>query len=754
MRLALFALAAGLLSVLLLPALPPGWVVTASALVGMICLPFRVHPLGFFLLGFGWACFSAQWALDDRLAEAFDGRTLWLEGRVVGLPGVQARVVRFDLAEPHSRRGTLPSRVRLSWPGGPSLAAGEHWKLAVNLKAPQGTANPAGLDYEAWLLARRIGATGTVKAGYRLAEAQGAGAWRDRLRSAITTHPAWGREGGLAALVVGDASGLSTADWHLLRNTGTVHLMVISGEHVSMVAGFIYALIAALARRGWWPTRLPWLGSACLLAFLCALGYGFLAGFDVPVRRACAMLGIVLLWRWRFVSLGVVTPLLAAMVLVLLLEPLASLQPGFWLSFTAVAVLVLAFAARIGPWRFLPSLGRAQWAVTLGLLPISLALALPVSLTGPLANLLAVPWVGFTVVPLALLGCLLLPIPWLGGALLWLAGGSLALLFQVLEWIAATVPAWMPASLPLWAWLLVALGCFYMLLPSGVPGRPLALLLLAPLLWPPVERPATGRAEIWMLDVGQGLAVLVRTRNHALLYDAGPKSADFDMGERVVAPSLRAMGVTGLDVMLLSHADLDHAGGASAVQEMLEVTRVISGEPDRLPRQLRAGPCGGQRWRWDGVTFATWRRATAGQGNAASCLLRVESNGEAMLLTGDIDQSTEWVLLRDGFKVRADWLVLGHHGSKSSSSPAFVGAVAPRVALISRGKANHYGHPHRQVLGLLQTQGIRILDTATQGCARIHLGEFQSAWTCRESGPFWRRRSPPGALASASAMVQ
>ena len=753
MRLALFALAAGLLSLLLLPHLPPTWLLLVVAGLGVPLLAGRWYPVGFFLLGFGWACCSAQWALDDRLASRFDGRTLWLEGLVEGLPDVQAKVVRFELVEAQSRRGRLPEHMRLSWYGGPRLQAGERWRLAVNLRAPQGMVNPAGLDYEAWLLARRVGATGTVKAGYRLAAASGVGAWRDRLRTEINGQSAWGRQGGLAALVVGDSSGLTTAAWRLLQTTGTVHLAVISGEHITLVAGLIYGLIAGAARRGWWPRRLPWLGSACLAAFLGTLGYGFLAGFDVPVQRACAMLALVLLWRWRFSYLGPLTPLLVAMVLVLLIEPLACLQPGFWLSFMAVAVLVFCFSGRLGRWGFWASLGRAQWAVTLGLLPVTLALALPISLTAPIANIIAAPWVGLGVVPLALRGSLRLPIPGLGSGLLWLAGGSLALVFGFLHWISTSLPVWMPTALPTWGWLLVSLGCVYWLLPAGMPGRVLAPLLLLPLFWPAIDPLPGNRAQVWMLDVGQGLSVLVRTRHHQLLYDAGPKVADFDTGERVVVPSLHALGVNRLDLMLLSHADSDHAGGALAVQQGLKVKRVISGEPRRLARQLAAGPCGAQQWQWDDVRFATWRRSQPTAGNDSSCVLRVEANGEALLLTGDLGKTGEARLLRQGFAARADWLLLGHHGSKSSTSAAFVEAVKPRVALISRGRNNRFGHPHPQVLAILKAHGAALLDTPTQGCAKIRLGDFAPPWICRQAAAFWRRAGPVGAMSGGKALV-
>src|SRR5690606_12163364 len=278
---------------------------------------------------------------------------------------------------------------------------------------------------------------------------------------------------------------------------------------------------------------------------------------------------------------------------------LASLQAGFWLSFGAVAVLAWVFGGRLGAWSWWRVWWRAQWTLALGLLPLFFALGLPLSLSGPLANLIAVPWVSLLVVPLALLGTLLLPLPWLGEALLWLAGGLLELLFLLLAWIATALPAWLPTALPLWCWLLGSLGVLLCLLPAGVPLRVLGLVMLLAFVLPPRERIAEGRAEVWQLDVGQGLAILVRTRGHALLYDAGPRFGDFDLGGRVVRPSLRQLGVARLDLLLLSHADSDHAGGALALGRGMAVGRVLSGEAGELPSELQARPCvDGAEWQW------------------------------------------------------------------------------------------------------------------------------------------------------------
>lgn len=744
----LLALCAGLLSLRFLPALPPPVWLYGAALLALLCLwPVRRHAwagaLACLLLGGGWGVWQAQALLDDRLDPRRDGQTLWLEGRVIGLPEQADGVTRFYLQQAQSRRGPLPSLLRLSWQGAPVLLAGERWRLAVRLKRPRGSVNPHAFDYEAWLSARRVGATGSVKQGSRLSEATGPAAWRDRLRQRLLQVPAFERSGTLAALVLGDGSGLSDQDWQMLQATGTTHLLVISGQHVAMLAGLLYGLVALLFRLGWWPRRLPWLPSACLLALCGALAYGALAGFEVPVRRACLMTAIVLLWRWRYQHLGAGTALLLALAAVLLLDPLASLQAGFWLSFAAVALLIWCFAARLGRAGPLGLLLQSQWAMTVGLLPLLLALGLPVSLSAPLANLLAVPWVSLGIVPLSLLGSILLLIPALGEPLLSLAGWQLQQLFFLLEWLAQRWPAWQAAALPGWAVPLALLGVLLMLLPRGLSLRLPGLLLLIVLLWPASATLPPQQAQIWVLDVGQGLSVLVRTRHHALLYDAGPTAPGFDSGEKIVRPVLAGLGVRQLDLLLLSHADRDHAGGAAALLEGLEVRRLLSGEPQRGGLKRQAEACrDGEQWTWDGVHFRTLQWAQAPNGNEASCVLQIEAAGERLLLTGDIGSAAERQLLGHGALLKSDWLLAPHHGSRSSSSEAFVQAVAPRGALITRSWHNHYGHPHPQVVARYQRLGIPLYDTAALGALHWVLGRGEVPRGLRERGGFWQEKPP------------
>ncbi|WP_295462041.1 DNA internalization-related competence protein ComEC/Rec2 [uncultured Pseudomonas sp.] len=744
MRASLLAFALGVLLLRALPVLPSMPLLAALAAVALILLGTRLAAVGAFGLGLAWAVLHAQWALDDRLDPGLEQRVLWIEGRVSGLPAVDTDSVGFLLADASSRRDLkLPALIRLNWYGGPRPLAGERWRLAVELRSPAGLANPLGQDREAWLLAQGIGATGSVKDGQRLVAVSGLATWRDGIRQYLHSRDPAGQGGLLAALVVGDASGITDAQWQLFQDTGTVHLMVISGQHIGLIALGVYALVVTLARRGYWPSRLPWRLSAAVLTIATALGYGLLAGFEVPVQRACVMVTLGLVWQLGRQQVRLADAVLLALVLVLVANPLVSLLPGFWLSFGAVLLLLWSFAGRLGRLSWWLTLGRAQWCMAVGLAQLLLALGLPLSLSGPLANALAVPLMDLAIVPLALAGTLL-SLLWspLGAPALWLAGGLLQGLLWLLGGLAHLAAAWQPVLAPTWALWLAGLGALLALLPAGLPLRGYGALLILPALFPPVPLPAEGQARIRVLDVGQGLAVLVRTRDHALLYDAGPRQGDYDSGVRVVLPNLRAAGVDQLDVLLLSHADADHAGGASAVAKGLPPGRVLSGESRRLEPGLRAQDCtDGGSWRWNEVSFTTWWRPSA-DSNASSCVLKIDASGERLLLTGDIDERREAELVASGLPLAADWLAAPHHGSRSGSSICFIDAVQPRGVLISRGRHNRYGHPHPLVMERYRERGVLAYDTAELGALSWTLGRWERPRGQRERAAWWRL-SPP-----------
>ncbi|MCF8997556.1 DNA internalization-related competence protein ComEC/Rec2, partial [Pseudomonas carnis] len=406
-------------------------------------------------------------------------------------------------------------------------------------------------------------------------------------------------------------------------------------------------------------------------------------------------------------------------------------------------VLLLAFGGRLGPWSAWQVWTRPQWLIAIGLFPVLLVLGLPISLSAPVANLLAVPWISLVVLPLALLGTALLWVPLAGEGLLWLAGGALDGLFKGLGLLAAQLPAWVPAEVPLGYWLVSLAGAVILLLPKGLPFRVLGWPMLLMAVFAPREWVPHGQVDVVQLDVGQGQALILRTRHHTLLYDAGPRSGPVDLGARVVLPSLKKLGVAQLDMMLLSHADADHAGGAAAVARGLPVKRVVGGETEGLPDFLATQPCtSGERWEWEGVSFQLWQWADGLDGNPRSCVLQVEASGERLLLTGDIDRAAEQAFLASSLAVQTDWLQAPHHGSRSSSSWPFLQRLAPTSVLISRGRSNTFGHPHPQVLERYHVLGSRVYDSAEQGAVRLRLGAFLPPMVARSQRRFWREPLP------------
>jgi competence protein ComEC len=769
--------------------------------------------LAFALVGLRALDFASQ-ALDPAL----EGPDLALTGVVAAMPQRNEGGLRFRFELESARADGVAVRVPpllyLGWYGGgafgmesapgmaqvPPVRAGERWQFNARLKAPHGNLNPHGFDYELWLWEQGVQATGYVRAGAkdppprRLA---GTGRHpveraRQSVREAIyarltpaipganrgatsladaDAEPAQRKAAGwLAALVVGDQNAIDRADWDVFRATGVAHLMSISGLHITMFAWAAALALGWLWRRSArlclaWPAQ----HAALVGGVVLAAAYALFSGWGVPAQRTIWMLATVALlrlsgrrWPWPQVWL------LAAAVIVTV-DPWALLQPGFWLSFVAVGVL---FASDVGargePVRGLPAhvagFVREQGVVTLALLPLSVLLFGQVSVVGLLANAVAIPWITLLVTPLALAGVLVHPLwdvaAWalraLGWWLGWLAG-----------WPGATVAT---AAPPLWAAGTGMLGAVLLVLRLPLPLRSLGLPLLLPvLLWQP-PRPPAGEFELLAADVGQGNAVIVRTAGHTLVYDSGPRyGTESDAGHRVLVPLLRALGER-IDVLMLSHRDADHTGGAAAVLAMQPQAALVSSIEDahELQRLRPARRCvAGQRWQWDGVEFellhpqpADYRAGV--RSNAMSCVLRVANGRQAALLTGDIEQPQEARLVAASQTVRvesvetrsgetstgsvrtvlrADVLLVPHHGSKTSSSAAFLDAVRPRIAIVQAGYRNRFGHPAAPVLQRLRERAILVVQSPACGALRWRSVQPDAAHCERiEAVRYWHHR--------------
>lgn len=727
-----------------LPSLAWSWLGVPIALAAVRWPRYLLPPL-FLIAGLSWATLRAGWILSESLPEVLEGVDLTIEGRVADLPVPHERGVRFifDVERSHHdhRSVAIPRRLQLSFYGSaPTLFVGDRWRLTVRLRRPHGFQNPGGFDYEAHLLQQRIRASGYVReapAATRLAGLRDSGEWllpyrlnrfrqelSERIQYLLAGHPFTAM---VTAFANGDDDAIAEAHWEVLNRTGTGHLVAISGMNIGLVAGIAYFLLRGLwSLPAWTVLWLPAPRVAAIGALVAACGYAALAGFAIPTQRALVMLaaalGGLLLGRRTAPSVLLALALLA----VLLVDPLAVLAAGFWLSFLAVAVILYVIGsvdgrgwlARIRAW------GWMQWAVALGLLPILLYLFQQVSVSGPVANLIAIPVVEIVVIPATLAGVVAsLTLP--DGLAAWplmLAAEALELLWPVLELLARWPGAlWSQHAPPLWTLAAAMLGVAMLLLPRAYPARALGVIYLLPLFLTRPAAPAVGELWLTLLDVGQGLAVAVRTASHTLVYDTGARfSARFDAGRAVVVPYLRHAGVRQVDTLIVSHGDNDHIGGAASLRAMLPVDRVLSSVPERL---ADAEPChAGQNWEWDGVHFEMLHPSSDSPltGNDRSCVLRVISAHGRVLLPGDIAARAERHLLsKHAAQLPAELLVVPHHGSKSSSTESFLDEVRPRLALLAIGYRNRYRHPHPQVVERYRQRAIPLIDSATAGAAEI-----------------------------------
>lgn len=743
-----------------------------AAVLVVLVIWRRCHWVVLAALAAGLAFTQAAWRAEQRLSPAlhpaWEGRDLVLSGQVDSLPvavtgqgGVPGWRFEF-VVEAVGPTGTalppeVPPRLLMLANDGPPIIAGERWRFTARLKRAHGLANPGGFDAELWLFEQGLRVSGVVRTAERLAPAPWwtLDAARQAFRQAIRERvPDPAMAGVLAALSLGDQNAIANADWAVFRDTGVAHLLSVSGLHVTLFAWLASGLVAALWRRS--PSlclRLPALTAARWVGVAAAVAYAFFSGWGVPAQRTVLMLlavaalrSLQLRWPWPMVLLG-------AAVVVTVLDPWALLQPGFWLSFGAVGLLMAAGGDDGPGWRarLLGAL-RTQLIATVGLAPLSLICFSQLSLVGLLANLVAIPVVSFVLMPLALLGGIAGPL-WDLAA--WITQGLMAWLGWLASWPAAVW--WLPAA-PGWAQAGGLAGAVLMVLRLPWRLRAAGLLLTLPLLWPAVARPPDGEFALLAPDVGQGNAVLVQTERHALLFDTGPVYAPgADAGERVLLPLLRGLGVRRLDMLVLSHRDTDHVGGAATLMRALSVGELRSSL--ETPHSLqRAGPpaqrCeAGQRWQWDGVRFEllhpTPAHYAAGlKPNDLSCVLRITAaSGRRALLAGDLEADQEQGLVQREPDLRADVLLVPHHGSKTSSSLALLTAVQPGVGVVQAGYRSRFGHPAPAVLARYQALGIPVVATPACGAWRWHSSTGTGACERDRARRYWQDTVPPAVSA-------
>lgn len=745
----------GILMVQQFPRLP-----SLAEFGGLACcllLSFR-RAAGLFALTFGvlWGSLYASWRMSQQLPEAYENQVVTVRGYIASLPQTLEQRVSFDfkVSEPSA---DFPDKIRLSWYYPQArLAAGQSWEMQVKLRKPHGRLNPGGFDFEAWSFANHIGATGYVRdkpPPIALSLAPGLGQLfamarqtiADRLAAAL---PNSDQLGVIQALTIGSQTAISQAQWQVFRVTGVVHLIVISGSHISLIAGLVYLWV----RRIWaWSgtLRISPQQAAALLAWLTALFYAGLAGYSIPTLRALIMLSVALAaisWQRHVAPIQV---LWLAALAVLLFDPLAVMSIGFWLSFSAVALLIYVSVGRLARPTYWREATIAQFATAFGLSPLLVVFFQQVSLISPIANWVAVPVIGILVVPLALLAVGLLFI-WSAGAelLLKVVDYILQLLWWWLERMADVPFALIGCQAPSWyGFGMAGCGVLLMLAPRGFPGRHLAPVFFLPLLFVTVDKPKPGEVWLTLLDVGQGLSAVIQTAEHALVYDTGARFSDYaDMGDSVVVPFLRQQGISKLDMLVISHGDNDHSGGAATVMAELPVGTVSSSVA-----QWAEGPgaqyCrSGQNWHWDGVEFVMLSPPANGfkSENDGSCVLQIRAAQQRFLLTGDIERAAEnWLVRAYGEQLASEVLVAPHHGSKTSSSADLLQYVDPALALIPAGHLNRFGFPHQPVIERYQRRGIAWLNSAEQGAITVRSGDElgRAISERRQRQRYWR--TPP-----------
>jgi competence protein ComEC len=746
----------------------------------------------FFLLGYVWASFFATWYLRDELASDLEGIDITVVGTVDSLPHLFPEGVRFNFLIERTLPDKnflvrLPSKIALSWYTASQnsdasaiayVKPGERWQLTVRMKRPYGNANPMGFDYEVWLLEQGLRATGTVRPDSIFKNNRvDSFVWsvgniidrsrsvlRERIHTALPAHP---YAGVIVALVVGDQREVAQSDWKIFNRTGIGHLVSISGLHITMIAGLFASFMFTLWRHSFFtdaqlPLRLPAQKIAAVSGAMMALLYVALAGFGVPAQRTLYMLMVVAvaIWTGRLSSISHI--LCLALGVVVLFDPWAVLWPGFWLSFGAVAILLFNTIGRVmevtpltkrdNLRRNLWSAVRTQYGVTVGLVPLTLLLFGQISLISPVANALAIPLISFIVTPLSLLGSVM-PAP-LSTFSLQFAHVCVVGLVKFLQILSQqSFAVWSAPIAPLWMFFVAMLGSLWLLAPRGWPAPYLGLFCWIPLFANQATTSAQNEMTVTAFDVGQGMALLIETAKHRMLYDTGPYySPESDGGSRVLLPYLNARGIYHLDAIVVSHNDNDHSGGAlsllAAIPTDLVMTSLKPDSPTVLASRRHQACVAGQRWEWDGVRFEILQPTLGSyeidklKPNSRSCTLKVSAGNLSILLPGDIEASQEAELVNNVHdKLSATVLLAPHHGSGTSSTPAFIGAVQPELAVFQVGYRNRYHHPKPEVYQRYADFGVNRLRTDEAGAITLQFGSTLTISEYRtEHKRYWYRR--------------
>ncbi len=757
MLLRTIAFLTGIITLSIQSELPPVAISLSLVLLTPLLL-LKKHSIVLFFWyssGFVWATIVAHQFLNTKLPSAIEGQEILVTGIISSIPKRNSRRTNFEFtlhSVLHNNKSyNSPKKIILNWYGKtPKLIPDDKWQFVIKLKKPYSLQNPGGFDYEAWIFQNNIDAKGYVRKSElnKLLQSNSSLFSFTRIRfnlkqkiSLITNSP---YRAIILALLIGDKSEITPEQWQIFRKTGTSHLIAISGLHIGLIAGLVFFISRWLwGYYSWGVEVLPSPKFAALLAIISALLYSAMAGFSLPTQRALIMLCVIMISILIDVRAQSWNTLAIALLLVLLLSPFAVMNPGFWLSFSAVGIIL--YFTKITQNRInklystLYNWSLIQLVIGIGLVPLVLLFFNETSIISPVANLIIVPLFSFVIVPMVFIaGCLLFILPFISNVLLTIVAYILNLSWIFLEFLAGLSFATIQINgLTASAFIFLCLAITVLLLPRQFPVKWLSIIFFLPLLFTKYEKPEAGTVKITLLDVGQGLSVVVQTHDHVLVYDTGPGySKNFNAGKNVVIPFLKSNGIGTVDMVVISHGDNDHIGGLRAIIGSLNVKQIYTSVPAKVNSRtklknatLQAQYCDSEKqWTWDGVDFQFIHPQPESTliKNNASCVLMISSGGvgqnNSILLTGDIEAKAETDIIENStLDIHANIIIAPHHGSKTSSTQAFINKVKPDYVLYAVGYRNRYRFPNEIVSDRYQQLGVTELATSEYGAITFNI---------------------------------
>lgn len=686
-----------------------------------------------FFCGIFWINLNFYHYIRKEISPTIENKPLLIKGMIDSLPAKGLNETTFLFK-------TKTQTLKLSWyRAAPILHVGEEWQLTVKLKRPHGFENPGGFDYKKWLISEGINGTGEVLADKhnQLIYYPHHFFSADQIREYLLKKMQLSLAGKpladmIFALTVGDRHEMNSDEWLVLQRTGTAHLMAIAGLHIGLISSMVFFLIDFLWKKSiFLCLRIPSKVAAGVASLIIAVLYSVLAGFSLPTERAVIMLSVILLGAILRRSLIIWHSILVAIFVILVLNPLSILSDAFWLSFCAVSSITYALSGRLGIKNKWKELGKLQWVVAIGVLPLTLIIFNQGAWLSPLLNAMAIPWVGLVVVPLSLLGCVIVVFSANFAHLLWLVA------LKNLQWVWIILSffshqswiSWQPNLSPIDLFF-SSISIFLVISPKGFPARYLAFFLFLPLLFIARDKIPEGEIKFTLLDVGQGLASVVETTHHVLIFDTGPKfSSTFDTGAAVVLPFLHYYDINSISKIIISHGDNDHIGGVWSLIKNIPIQEISTSVPDKFEKikSIKITACQqGDEWSWDQVDFQILYPPPhkLACGNNCSCVLKVTTHQKSILLTGDIEAPAEnYLVANEKSLLRSTILIAPHHGSKTSSTSDFIAAVHPEFVLFPVGYLNRFHFPSSSVLERYQALHIPSFSTAEEGAISVMLND-------------------------------